>query len=71
VTVMRMELALKPAMRRPRVMNVLLKEPSFVSSLRASHLLHREEGIDLRLSLAATPRKCRCRGMPPTLVSSV
>jgi hypothetical protein len=33
------------------------------------YLLHREEGIDLGLSLAACARKCACRGMPPTPVS--
>jgi hypothetical protein len=51
---------------------VLPKEPSFARArFEPLHLLHREEGIDLRLSLAAMPRKRRCRGMPPTPVSSV
>jgi hypothetical protein len=51
---------------------VLPKEPSFARArFEPLHLLHREEGIDLRLSLAAMPRKRRCREMPPTPVSSV
>jgi len=51
---------------------VLPKEPSFARArFEPLHLLHREEGIDLRLSRAAMPRKRRCRGMPPTPVSSV
>jgi hypothetical protein len=50
----------------------LPQEPSFARArFEPLHLLHREEGIDLRLSLAATPRKRRCREMPPTPVSSV
>jgi len=58
--------------KRERPIDVLPKEPSFARARFAPlHLLHREEGIDLGLSLAATVRKCRCRGMPPTLVSSV
>jgi hypothetical protein len=37
---------------------VLPKEPSFARArFEPLHLLHREEGIDLRLSLAAMPRK--------------
>jgi hypothetical protein len=51
---------------------VLPIEPSFARArFEPLHLLHREEGIDLRLSLAAMPRKRRCREMPPTPVSSV
>jgi hypothetical protein len=50
----------------------LPQEPSFARArFEPLHLLHREEGIDLRLSLAAMPRKRRCREMPPTPVSSV
>jgi hypothetical protein len=55
-----------------RLERVLPKEPSFARArFEPLHLLHREEGIDLRLSLAAMPPKRRCREMPPTPVSSV